>query len=128
MEKVREDRERTWWLVKEWETEAGLLARVYRCEWSELVTSLAPSLHPFYTGYVRLPLGDTNRYYDSDLVEVHGGVTFSGERPIGVNTGRWTGFDMNHYDDEDKTEDDATSECESLAAQIKEINPPLKNI
>jgi hypothetical protein len=122
MQEVYKDRERTWFLVKEWETESGLMARIYRCVWSQLVTDVAPSLHPFYTGYVRLPEGDNRKYYDSDLVEVHGGITFSGKRPLGAESGTWTGFDLNHFGDEKRDEAYAAAECESLAKQIQELN------
>ena len=113
MKILAQSKERTWYLVKEWTTRAGLPARIHMCKWVERV-----SLPPHYTGYVQLPEGHAKRYYDSDT-DVHGGVTFEGKMK-GV-AGVWTGFDMAHFGDDriKNPENYAEDECERLAKIIK---------
>lgn len=117
MKLLQEGRERKWYLVKEFETKAGLQARIHQCVWNDEVKAIGPSLHDFYTGYVRKADGDTTRYENADI-EVHGGVTMEGSLP-GVE-GEWVGFDMAHLGDENKQSVEyAESECESLAGQMQ---------
>jgi hypothetical protein len=116
MQKIREDSERTWYLVKEWVTKSGLKARICKCEWHTRVTSIASHLHDFHTGYVQVP---SDKKVDSEKIDVHGGVTFEkGSLPDAE--GEWVGFDMAHYDDENipDAENYAIAECEKLAAQL----------
>lgn len=122
MKLLKQDKERAWYLVKEWRTRAGLLARVHQCKWGELVHNTAPSLHDFYTGYVQVPEGMELKDTENTL-EAHGGITFGyptpSKLPIEGADGLWVGFDMAHLGDE--TNQDlayAVEECEKLAEQI----------
>lgn len=116
MKVLKDTKERTWYQVKEWTTKAGLTARINQCVWKPRVVGLAPSLHPFYTGYVLKRSDDPKTYYDSS-VDVHGGVTFEGSQPDTLGT--WVGFDMAHLGDEEAQDlDYATEECEKLARQM----------
>lgn len=133
MKLIYEDKERAWYLVKEWTTEAGLLARIHQCVWvrrKEIEQMLGHhfSLHDHYCGYVKLPEDDTTEYYDSTAknyrcVDTHGGVTFQGELLGDESKNVWVGFDMAHYGDERKIGEYgiafAEKECEELAAQLK---------
>lgn len=104
-------RERIWYLVKEFTTKNGKKARIQKCVWNDEVKKLAPSLHDFYTGYVQVENSDEKKERE---VEVHGGVTFSGELP--ETEGYWVGFDMNHYGDENlQSEEYAEEQCEKLS-------------
>ena len=117
MKLLKEGTERKWFLVKEWTTKVGLLARVQKCVWNDNVKSFAPSLSDFCTGYVQKRADDTKKYYDSDT-DVHGGVTFEGD--LEGEKGVWVGFDMAHLWDERITnqEEYAETECEKLAKQM----------
>lgn len=112
---ISDDRETTWYLIKEWETKSGLTARVQQCVWK--VTVL---LKPHYTGYVQVP--DNIKLHDTEnTLDVHGGVTFGYPEPRELKgaDGLWVGFDMAHYGDEDRQDlNYAISECERLAEQI----------
>lgn len=117
MKLIKETKERNWYLVREWKTDGGLYARIQQCVWSPLVTDLAPSLHPFYTGYVQKSAGDKKKYYDNNDIVVHGGVTFEGK--LEGEDGEWVGFDMAHFGDGDKQDVGiVTEECETLAMQM----------
>lgn len=122
---LRETKERTWYVVKEWTTKAGLPARIQKCEWNARVKAYAPSLHDFCTGYVRLPDGFKVLYSELEQkLEVHGGMTFCGELAEETGeSGTWAGFDMAHIGDETipNPEEYAEKECEQLANQIKSL-------
>jgi hypothetical protein len=74
------------------------------------------------------------RDYDSLAdIDVHGGLTFSGQRP-GVETTWWLGFDCAHHEDlvpklglscggEYRTIEWVKAETERLARQLMEIQP-----
>lgn len=112
---IKEDTERTWYLVKEWQTVAGLKARIHQCVWNERVTKLAPSMHSFYCGYVQVPAGTK---LEEEKIAVHGGITFSLGKFLELD-GEWIGFDLMHLGDENNQDVNyVISECESLAAQI----------
>ncbi len=116
MELLKETNSGKWYLVKKFTTRAGLEARIQQMVWNrELMPDL--SLHDHYTGYVRVPEGDTKVYYDSEL-EVHGGITYENE--INGEEGRWVGFDMAHLGDEHipRPLEYAENECEKLAEKI----------
>lgn len=116
MKLLKSTPERDWYLVKEFTTLAGLKARIQQCRWKR--TNL---LHDHYTGYVQVPDGDTTNYYDDqDGVDVHGGVTFYDS--IEGEEGKWVGFDLAHYGDENLVMPltYAEDECEKLAAQLTE--------
>lgn len=119
MELLKETNERTWYLVKSWITKVGLPARIQQCVWKHkgLV-----NLHDHYTGYVQVPEKNKKPYYDSDT-EVHGGITFEGT--IDGAEGKWIGFDMAHYADEniENPLTYAEEECEKLARTIAEETP-----
>ena len=77
---------------------------------------------------VLIAVGSNNEAPRADAVfNVHGSVTFSGDLP-GLD-GFWYGFDCAHCDDATsfsphgihRTEEYVVAECESLAAQLKEI-------
>jgi len=114
---IKKDNERTWYLIKEWQTRAGLKARVHQCVWADLLKGLAPTaLHDFYTGYVDVT-GKTG--FNEDELEVHGGVTFRRGELMDLE-GEWVGFDMAHFGDEGvQSLIYAVEECEKLAEQIK---------
>lgn len=116
MKKIKESKERSWYLVDEWVTKSGLKAQVNKCEWNADLKNLGPSLHDFYTGYVQVPDGIVP---NESNIEVHGGVTFSlGKLPDA--DGMWIGFDMAHFGDENMQDIEyAKRECEKLASQIK---------
>ena len=117
-ELLKESDERTWYLVKEWTTEAGLKARIHQCVWKDQVKAIASSLHDFYCGYVQKRDDDTKRYYDNDI-DVHGGVTHEGDFTALGLTGTWVGYDMAHLGDENRQNIEyATKECERLAKQM----------
>lgn len=121
MKLLKESGERSWYLVKEWKTKAGLEARIHQCVWKERITRLASLLHPHYCGYVRVL--DGLRSIDQNKLDVHGGVTF-GPGPLGADIceGTWIGFDMAHFGDENNQDlDYATEECERLAEQINAL-------
>ncbi len=117
MKKIKRDgTERDWYLVKEWVTKAGILARIHQGVWSDKVKKIAPSLHDYFTGYVQVPIGQV---INEDIIDVHGGVTFSKGELIGAR-GEWVGFDMGHACDENlQNIEYAEQECEKLAEQIK---------
>lgn len=117
---IHEGRERNWYLIEEWVTEAGLKARVHQCVWNERVSGIAPSLHDFYTGYVEVPKGRVFSEMESEQIDVHGGVTFSPKPIEGAGEENWMGFDMAHIGDEDNQSlSYAKEQCELLAKQIK---------
>lgn len=113
MELISESSERDWYLVKEWKTKAGLTARVHQCKWK-----IAIRLPDHYTGYVLVPESNKKNYYDADI-DVHGGITFNDS--FDGEEGRWAGFDMGHYGDENIQNplEFAINECERLAGIIK---------
>lgn len=117
MKLLTERGERKWFLVKEWKTEAGLLARIQKCVWNDEIKSRAPDIEDFCTGYVQKRTEDTKKYYESDT-DVHGGVTF--ESDLEEAGGIWVGFDMAHFGDENikNQEEYAQKECEKLAKQM----------
>jgi hypothetical protein len=116
MKKIKEGKERDWYLVDEWKTASGLTARVLRCIWRDDLKKLAPiGLHDFYTGYIQVPAEVTP---DENKLDVHGGVTFSLGKLDGCE-GEWIGFDTAHYGDEDmQSVEYVKEECEKLAAQV----------
>lgn len=116
MKEIKTDKERTWYLVKEWETKSGFKARVQFCKWSDLVRVHGLSIHDFYTGYVQIPDGIT---LNENKIDVHGGLTFSPGELIGAS-GKWIGFDLAHLGDEDilNGEEFAIEQCELLASQL----------
>lgn len=128
-----ETKGRNWYLVKEWTTGGGLPARIQQCKWAmndpesdiykmmaEQIPGYKSSLHDHFTGYVRIPDGDKTEYYDSQEIDVHGGVTFCGE--LDEEAGRWIGFDLAHYNDERMSDEVAiayaTVECERLSLYL----------
>lgn len=125
MKEILKTKERTWYLVDEWTTKAGLLARIHKCEWDkEMIADMEKHvghksvLHDFHTGYVQVPEGVTP---DENKLDVHGGVTFSlAELGMLDLKGKWIGFDMAHFGDEDiqGASAYAKEECEKLAEQI----------
>jgi hypothetical protein len=125
MKLIATNRERTWYLVKEWVTAAGLKAHICQCVWSSKFKTIAPSLHDHYTGYVEVPAGDTHNYYDDQIIQVHGGVTFCNQvmGPV-CQPGKYAGFDLAHLGDENipNALEYATTECERLAQQIAARN------
>ena len=115
MKIIQESNERTWYLIEEFTTKAGLLARVHQCVWK--VES--PSLKPFYTGYVQIP--DGIKIEDTAELNVHGGITFGYPQPKELTgaIGLWTGFDLAHVGDENiQVFGYVVRECERLAEQI----------
>lgn len=122
MELLKESRSCSWYLVKEFTTEAGLAARVHKCVWNrDLMPDL--SLHDHHTGYVQLPEGKTLSEQESEALEVHGGITFSEGSFKNIDEkveGRWIGFDMAHLGDENIPEPLAycVLQCEVLAKQL----------
>lgn len=119
---IQSGRERNWYLIKEWTTRIGLKAMITQCVWNRDLMPVL-SLHDHYCGYVILPEGHGKNYYDSNEIEVHGGVTHQGSIP-GFE-GIMVGFDMAHYGDEDIKDplQYCKKECESLAKQIAEYCP-----
>lgn len=117
MELLKETKERSWYLVEEWTTKAGLKARVQKCVWSDEVKSIASSLHDFCTGYVQIPEGSV-REWEKEM-DVHGGITF-GPDALDGESGLWIGFDMAHILDENIPDQEAYAhaECEKLAEQV----------
>jgi hypothetical protein len=113
------NRERSWFLVKEFVTKVGLKARICQCVWSDEIKKFGTSLHDHYTGYVQIPEEDTHRYYDDSEIDVHGGVTY--QNVIDGEDGEWAGFDLGHLGDEyiSNPIEYAEAECEKLAEQIK---------
>lgn len=91
-------------LLKEWETEAGLTARVYRVQMASL---------EWCCGYVR-----KDEPVDENSIRVHGGITFSGT--LEGTDGNWIGFDLMHFGDDEipNHSEYAEKECESLAKQL----------
>lgn len=75
--------------------------------------AVIPEDHPFY-----------GAYYDDleDDIDVHGGLTFSGELD-GID-GYLLGFDCNHYRDNPAVQDEeyTLSECKRLVDQLIEID------
>jgi hypothetical protein len=120
MKTIIEERERTWYLVKEFEA-YGRECRIHKCAWGEDVKKLAPSLNDHFTGYVKVPVSVTNEMLED--VEVHCGVTFLGELPVDNVKGYWVGFDTGHAfdNDKDQNEEYVTNECIKLARQINHI-------
>lgn len=114
MKLIKESKERSWYLVKEWVTESGLKARVCQCVWNDEVQKIT-SLDDHFTGYVKVPEGLDFEVKD---IDVHGGVTF--DNTIDGEEGRWIGFDYAHYGDEGGGSlEEAERECELLATQLK---------
>lgn len=115
-------------VVKEFMTPVGFKARIHKRIWKDEVKKLAPSLHDYCTGYVRLPEGTPKRDNWADVLEVHGGVTFEGKHPdvTGIE-GEWIGFDLGHaWDDQIVNQEEyAEGECKRLALQLFEQIPPL---
>ena len=122
MKKIAENKEQNWFLVEEWETKSGQKAMVLKCEWRlmkemEKLLGHPPHLHDFFTGYVQLPEGKKLSKKQQDKINVHGGVTFYGEKTDFPGT--WVGFDMAHYGDENmQSLEYAKKECENLAWQL----------
>jgi len=119
---IQINHERTIYLVEEWTTTGGLVARVHYMIWNEGVKALAPSLFDYYTGYVRLPDGETLDKEAEENLQVRGGVTFTGDFPAELKIdGNWVGFDMNHAFDsaEGQSVELAKAECEKLAEQLR---------
>lgn len=65
-------------------------------------------------------MGSRGTAQGGDFFNVHGSVTFSGDREYLGLPGFWYGFDCAHWDDSDDPKDQAfvVAECESLAEQI----------
>lgn len=120
-EKLVGDGERTFYLVGEFSAH-GLTCRVHQGVPSEEVKKIAPSVHDWYMGYVRIPEGDETNYSNSDDIEVHGGVTFEGgfTQVFGIE-GKWVGFDMAHWGDEKipNPKDYAIEQTIKLAMQVR---------
>ena len=121
MQIIKEGKERVWFLVREWKTKAGLKARVNLCVWSERVKARSSvGMTDYYAGYVQIPY--EYKIENTELFDVHGGITYGYPQPTDLEgaEGKWTGFDMAHYGDENKqSEEYAVGQCESLAEQIK---------
>ncbi len=120
MKLIKHTEERDWFLVKEWTTAEGLKARVQKCVWDDKVKEITSALHDFCTGYVLVPKGVRISKKLEHTFNVHGGITFNSTTLIGAEKGRWLGFDLAHYMDEDikNHEEYASLECEVLAEQI----------
>lgn len=76
--------------------------------WEDPATGLACAIlrHPrslHLNAYVGVPIGYLPAGFDDDEMEVHGGVTYRGDRlprsDDGIRSLVWYGFDCGHYDD-----------------------------
>lgn len=105
-------KERDIFIVKEWTTESGLDAIVMQHIWK--VTDFLPN---HYTGYVKKQAGDTTQY--TNIVEVHGDVTFEGDFKEFDIDGELVGFDTAHYGDHNIPLSYVIEQCELLAKQMK---------
>lgn len=115
---LKDDFERSWYLIKEFKTKSGLLARIHQCVWKQSVVMFS-RIQPHYTGYVQVPKGF--KMEDTQELEVHGGVTFGYPHPSRLlkSKGLWVGFDMAHYGDENRQDlGYVIKQCEKLAKQI----------
>lgn len=121
-------------IVKEWTTKAGLKAAII----------LTHGTH--HCGYVEAPIALKNRDYNSidEHIDVHGGITFSGELTMLPDMGWMFGYDCNHWNDRQlctpemeaaglsglsmyqhgvwRDEAYCTEECESMASQLISLN------
>lgn len=113
MKKLREGKERDIYLIKEWETNAGLKAFIVQFVWKIPNTHL--NNHNYYCGYVEKRLDDSKTYYDTDT-DIHRGITFEGFIKE-LSEKELVGFDMAHYGDENISSPVkyAEKECEKLA-------------
>lgn len=111
--------ESTWYMIKQWRTKAGFMARIHKCVWSYRIKSQGGSIFDHYCGYVMKDNLDDSDYSNDPNIDVHGGVTLEGTIE-GVD-GKWVGFDMAHLGDENIKEpvQFAEEECEKLAFQMK---------
>jgi hypothetical protein len=122
-------------IEKDWTTAAGLRAVC-------LIIEYTPGIPHHRCGYVEVPEGHPlfGKSYSAldQLLDVHGGLTYSGKPPRGAtprSLGWWFGFDCSHHGDaalgEENTPfvgtvrslDFVTSECEKLTQQIAELFP-----
>lgn len=123
-------------IVKEWTTKAGLKAVI-----------LLVNNGSHHCGYVQAPenLKGTHYIDVEDHIDVHGGVTYSGEDYWDTKLGWYFGYDCAHYNDKVNCPDDlkhipslaespaythgvwrdeayCTEECESLANQLNNFD------
>lgn len=115
--------ERKFYLVKEWVTEANLMARICQCVWSPEVKQIATSLTDHYTGYVKLKREDGSEIEltveQAGDLEVPYGITFDpGVLPMDESNSLWVGFDSAHIGMEDTTLEQMVQYCEELAKQL----------
>lgn len=85
----------------------------------------------WFCGYVNIPKSHPfyQKNYDEITceIDVHGGLTFSGE--LNGMSGYWIGFDCNHYDDNHfiQNETYTIGECIKLIEQLISIKKELGN-
>ena len=119
--------------IKEWETEAGLRARIREQTLGFLCGYVCvPEGHPWHEKDYSTALCGHDGCYNHTLgrcIEVHGGVTYAGDLGGG---GWWLGFDCGHggdlvpglrrfHGEVYRDEKYVTEQCEKMARQLADV-------